>query len=70
MAMLFCSTMYCAMTVAGYELLRWPFLAGMLVAGIMSLYLSYTEMKAEQEFRERHLREWMEKAHREEKEDE
>ena len=70
MAMLFCSTMYCAMTVAGYGLPRWLFLAGLTVTGIVSMYLTYMEMKAEKEYRERHLREWMEKANRNEKEDE
>ena len=38
MTMLFCSMMYCTMTVAGYGLPRWLFLAGLTVTGIVSVY--------------------------------
>ena len=71
MTMLFCSMMYCIMTIAGYdELQRYLFLAGMKVFGVVSMYLTYRMMKAEKEFRETELKEWMEKANRNEKEDE
>lgn len=70
MAMAFCSMMYCTMTIAGYdELQRYLFLAGMTVFGAVSMYLTYRMMKAEKEFREMELREWLERAHRIEEKD-
>ena len=71
MTMLLCSMMYCIMTIAGYdELQRYLFMAGMTVCGVVSMYLTHRMMRAEREFRERYLKEWMEKANRNEKEDE
>ena len=69
-AMLFFSVEACIATSFGHELLRCLFLAGLVIASGVTAYISYTNLKEERARRDEMLREWMEKAHREEKEDE